>query len=297
MAKAKKNEIILKEENVNNVDLSSIKEELTTYIDKEIKANFNDEVKKVYNKLLRDKSRKVFIRDIIILILLAIIGLLLYTLYDFGYFDKYFNNNNNETVVVNNNIDKENEIIIDEPKGPTLEELKNEYSYLLLNVKINEKSNYAKDFYSGNLTDEVKNYIALYNINFSELVVDEDCNIIEDGIFKTAYNKVFNGEYTKVSFDFNGNKVKYINKLESFITTSVLENTASNIQREIIDIKVDNDNVSITTVEGIVDNGKLYNIVTGSEVKKFKNDSILNYQDNLTKITYTFVNGLLEKIS
>ena len=300
MAKAKKNEIIVKEEKDNTVDLSSIKEELTDYIDKEIKANFNDEVKKVYNKLLRDKSRKIFFRNIIIIVLLAVIGFLVYTLYELNYFDQFFGGGQPVTIVEKDNNNGNNsgeEVVSSEPQGPTLEELKNEYSYLLLNIKINEDSVYAKEFYNKQMSDEIKNYITLYNINFSELVVDEDCNIIESEMLENTYNKLFAGEFNKVSFDFNGNKVKYINKLDSFITSTVLENKASNIQREIIDIKVDGENVDITTVEGIVENGKLYNIANGSEVKKFKNDSIINYKDSLSKMTYSFKNGLLDKIN
>lgn len=299
MAKAKKIETEIKEEKVDNIDLTSVKEELTDCVKKEVKNTFNDEVKKVYNKLLRDKTRKIIFRDIVIVLLLFAIGYLVYSLNKLDYFDKYFVNDDNKVVdkVADKDSDLGNEEKKEEVTGPSLEDLKKEYSYLLLNIRINENSNYVSDFYSGNLSNELKNYLALNIIDTKDLVVDEDCNIIDKDVFQKAYSKIFTGDFSMTSFDFNGNKVKYIGKLESFITSSIIINQSSNIQREIIDIEVNDKDIVITTIEGIVNNNKLYNVITGEEIKEFKNDIITNYKDSLTKVSYKFKDNVLEKIN
>lgn len=295
MARAKKNEIVVKEEK-ENIDLTSIKEELTSYVDKEIKKNFDDEVKKVYNKLLRDKGRKVFVRNIIILVLLCIIGFLVYLLYDVGYFDKYFNKPVDNTPTNNEVVNDEPNNVVEEPIGPTLEDLKKEFGYLLNNVIIDDESVYVGDYYRGNLNNELKNYLVTNLLDYSNLPVDDECNIIDGELFKEYYSKLFEGEYSKNSFDFNGDRVRYINKLESFITSSVLVKRETKIKREIIDIQVSENSIMITTVEGIVSDNKLYNVVSKNEVKKYKNDSLVNYKDDLTTITYTFKENLLDSI-
>ena len=72
-------------------EINNIKEELTDYINIQIKKNFTEEVEKANKRLIREKNKKIFTRNLIIIILLFIIAFLLYLLYDNHYFDKYFN--------------------------------------------------------------------------------------------------------------------------------------------------------------------------------------------------------------
>lgn len=296
MAKAKKNEIVIKEEKEVNdsVDLSSIKDELTLYIDKEIKKSFDDEIKKVYAKTIREKNRKLFFSNILILLLVAIVIFLLYVLYDGGYFDKYFNSDVKPIIT-----DIDDKPIVDkpaEPTGPTLDELKEEFGYLLDNVVISEDSLYIGDYYKGILSNELKNYLATSLLDISDLPVDDDCNIIDGDLFNKSYSKLFDGEYSKNSYDYNDNRIRFINKLNSFITTDVIKNKESNIKREIIDIQVSESYIAITTIEGVVKDGKLYNVVSKDEVKNYKKDSLSNYSNKLNKVTYTFKDNLLDSI-
>ena len=299
MAKAKKNEMVIKEEKVvtPKVDLTEIKNELTNYVNEEIKKGFNEEVKRINNKLVREKNKKIVFRNIIILILLVIIGFLVYLLNSVDYFDKFFVNDSNKTVE-KEDISKQSEIIPEEnEEGPSLDELKNEFSYLLGNIKIDETSIYISDYYNGKLTDELKNYLTLNMLEFNNLVIEDDCNIIEKDLFKEAYAKLFDGELNGIGFDYNGNKVRFLSKLDSFVSSTVLQKIDTNIKREIIDIKIVDEIITITTVEGVINNDRLYNILTKEEVKKYKKDSIINYQDNLNTVIYTFKNNLLENIS
>ena len=65
---------------------------------------------------------------------------------------------------------------------------------------------------------------------------------------------------------------------------------------QIVNIVVNDDTIDITTVEGMVIDGKLYNPLTKEEVEGYNND-LINYKDALVTITYTFKNGKLESLS
>ena len=271
------------------IDVRKLEKNLKKYVDDAI----SDEMDKTSRKFLREKNRKLFYKNIVILVLIAIIGLLVYLLYKEDYFDKYFCDNKCEEIVI-----EKNETVIEENttiKEPTLDELIDKYSYLLDSVIINEKSNYLKDYYDGKLTSELKNYIAFNNLNFKEFEIEEDYNIINESYLKTAYNKIFNGEYECVSFDYDGQKIRYFNRLGSYVTDSILTKNDSNIKREITNIIVKDNKVEIYTIEGIVKDNKLYN-VNNEEIGEFKKNSLNYYKDKLITLEYVFIDNLLDQI-
>lgn len=113
-----------------------------------------------------------------------------------------------------------------------------------------------------------------------------------------AYYLIFDGKNENASFDYNGVKVKYIKALNSYLTDKELVKTKSNIQREIINVEVENNIVKISTVEGLIKDNKLYNILTNNEIKKYnKRDNLKNYQDKLNKVIYTFEDEVLDNIA
>ena len=306
MPKGKKNEIVKVEKNNNEETKEDIKESLRdeihyyldnniknnlkTYVDETIKKELYDRVEKSNKKVIIEKNKKIIWRNIIIVILLLIILFLLYLLYDNNYFAQYF-------VKESNPPQEEKKSDIEEKSEPTLEELKETYQVLLKDIKISENCNYLEDFYSGNLTKELKNYLALNTLDFRKLEVEEDYNIIDENKLKTAYEKLWNDSFDKINFDYNGHKIRYFNKLKSYITDELLEQTGSYITREIIDINVEKNKVSITTVEGIQVDGELKNVLTKEIVEGYEDDSIINYKDYLNTITYTFINKKLESIN
>ena len=82
-----------------------------------------------------------------------------------------------------------------------------------------------------------------------------------------------------------------------FITDSLLEKEESHVKREIIDIEEDNKGVSISTIEGILKDGRLYNVISGESIESYDGESsILNYQSDLTTITYVFKDKKLVEI-
>ena len=129
-----------------------------------------------------------------------------------------------------------------------------------------------------------------------ETFIVDDYSVIDDEVLKEEYSKLFDNEYASDSFAYNNVKVSYIDKLKSYITNNILIKNTSNIVREIVNIEENDNDVIITTVEGLVKNKKLYNILTNAEVKNYKKDNIANYKKSLNIVTYTFNNDKLVSI-
>ena len=278
-----------KVEKKEEIDVTKLKKELTNYVDTQIKRSFNEEVEKANKKLIREKNKKIFAKNIVIVILLCLVVFLVYLLNSVDYFDKFFINEKEQPKIIEKEETKE------EVKVKTLDELKYEYSYLLNNIVISEKSEYIKDYYAGNLTSNLMKYITLNNMDLETFIVD-DYSVIDDEVLKEEYSKLFDNEYASDSFAYNNVKVSYIDKLKSYITNNILIKNTSNIVREIVNIEENDNDVIITTVEGLVKNKKLYNILTNAEVKNYKKDNIANYKKSLNIVTYTFNNDKLVSI-
>ena len=291
----KKNKKTKKEEVQKiEVDLDSIKDELYDYTDEMVRKYYLEEIEKINRVIIRHKNKKILFRNFIITLLLLIIVYLLYLLTTVNYFSSFSNS------VVDSNSQKEEVKAVTEvkekKKEPTLDELKETYSYLLDKIVINEKSSYLKDFYQGNLTKELKNYLALSNIDFKKIDEIDGYNMFSEAILKDAYENNLIGTYNSVTFKYNDNNIRYISKLNSYITDSLLTKTNTNIKREIIDVKVKDNEVNIVTIEGLVKDNKLYNVLSNQEITEYKGDNIINYRDKLNQLTYTFDNKKLSSI-
>ncbi len=289
MAKKKNEEVEKKNiKKKENIDLDSLKKELNYYIDETIKRSINLELEKSYKRTIRDKNIKIIIKNMVITILLLVIVYLVYILNDYDYFDKFFieDNYEKETVKINNKDTTSNND--NEKKEPTLDELKKEYAYLLDNIYINEDSIYVDDYYNGKLTDELKNYLSMNMMDINSLSKEENYNLIENDKFKKCYEKKFIGEYANTSFNYNGNIFRYINKLDAYITDEVVKENKTNIKRIITKIVVSDDNVVITTIEGLVKDNKLYNIINNMEVAKYSEENMLLNTDKLNRVIYSF---------
>ena len=298
MAKTK-NELKVNE----TINLDEIKEELTDYIDGKIKKGFKEEVENINRRVIKDKNRTIFFKNIIIIILILIIGFLGYLLYRNNYFDNILNKNeieekeenNNQEKTINNEVNNKEEKEKEEESKKIKEELKKKYSSLLDNFIISEDSIYLNDYYNGKLSSEIKNYLSLNRLNFNDIDREDDYNLFSEEELKDEFNKLFNDEYLSVSFDYNGNKIRFIDRIKTFITSSLLENKKSNIKKEIISINEEDNMVIINTVEGIIIDNKLYDI-NNNLIEEFNNDGLLKYQDKLNKMSYIFKDGLLYKL-
>ncbi len=299
---AKTKQIELKEEK-KDINTETLKEELKEYIDLEIKKEYQEEINKINNKLIKEKNKKIIFRNIIILLLIAIIGFLLYLLYDNNYFSKILVKDNDikEIKKEEDNTKKEDDIKIDdkekdEIKKPSLTELKDKYGHLIDKYYISDTSKYLDDYYKGNLTSELKSYLTLNNINFNDLEIDDNSNIISEAEFKEIYESLFIDKYEGLNFDYNGNKIRFLSKISSYITEKELQKEKSNIVREIISIEENENKILITCVEGKIIDNKLYNIISGEEITDYSG-KITDYKDKLNNVTYVFANNKLTSFS
>ena len=279
------------------VDLESIKDEVYKYTDELVRKYYLTEIEKVNRTVIREKNKKILFRNFIITLLLLVIVYLLYLLTTVNYFGRFSSEVDNKD---GSNTSKETVSVKDDDKEeehePTFNELKEAYGYLIDDIKINEKSKYIKDYYNGNLTDELKNYFALNSLDFKKLDLVDDYNMFSDALIKDSFDRLFNDEYHSVSFDYNGNNVRYISKLNAYLTDFGLEKTKSNIKREITAVEVDGSTVKIVTIEGLIKDGKLYNVSSDEEIGEYNGDSIVPAVERLNKVTYTFNNKKLESI-
>ncbi len=313
MAKKKKEELLVIDTQDNNIllddkfDKNAIINELKEYVDERVNDVFLDELERANKKLIREKNKKIFWKNVIIILLLLIIGFLLYLLYSNDYFDRFFNKNseieekeqkddkNTEEKKEEDKEDKKDneEEKKEEKKEPTQEELKKEYEHLLDNYYVTDNSIYLSDFYSGKLTKEMMMYMTLNSFDFSSFSKEEDYNIIKESTFKIMFEKLFNEEYISGSFNYDENKVRYVKQMESYMTEAILVREESNIKREIKDIKVDGDEVIITTVEGIVKDNQLRNIISNELISDYIDGSLLKNEDKLNTVVYSFKYGKL----
>jgi hypothetical protein len=209
-----------------------------------------------------------------------------------NYFDKFFIEDNNTKQV---KVTKTKEENTNTEEEPTLDELKEEYSYLLDNIYINENSSYLSDYYNGNLTSELKNYLTLNFLDIDSFPQEDNYQIIDKESFTNEYQKHFNDKYQNKTFNYNGNLIRYINKLDSYLSDDIINKNSTNIIREITDIKVSDDKVLLTTTEALSYDNKLYNIITNEEISDDIND-LLSYTDKLNTVTYTFEDNKLISI-
>ena len=308
MPKEKKETSVKKEkkvkeikDNKEEITLIEIKEELKNYINDQLNNSYIEQISKANKALIKEKNLKILAKNTLITFLLLIIVFLIYLLNNVGYFERFRSNPSKETIILTekdemkkDSTNNQKEEIV--KKEPTLEELMKEYQYLLDKVIISENCQYLEDYYNGNLTNELKNYLALSTLDFTKLTFEDGYNIIEEKELKDAYDKIFSSEYVSLSFDYNNNIVRYINKMSSYLTLEELTKNKSNIVREITAIKVNDDEVSITTLEGIVKDSKLYNVLSLNEINNYQADKLINYEKQLNKITYIFKNEKLINI-
>ena len=269
-------------------NINDYKQDIDKYVRDRVEKEASSSSIKFYKKQIRNKNVFLIIDTIVIILLIVFIGYSAFYLYTNGYFDKA-NNNTKET---SNN----NEQSKSESSKPSTEELINKYSYLIDKVKIDSNCDYINDFYNGNLTTELKEYLAFKLLDDKYVTSDELSTYFDANSLNEAYKRIFNDKLEYKSFKYDGCSFKYIESKDMFISFSK-PFTGINIEREIIDIKEENNNVIIKTVEGYFNDNRLFNIKSNKEVSDYKKEDKLSiYVKKLNTITYTFNNDYLISI-
>lgn len=239
------------EDSKETINVEEIKKELKDYITIEIKNGFNEELEKSNKRLIREKNKKILSKNITIIVLSLIIIFLLYLLYNDNYFNKYFVKENDATETIKKEENSETTKEEEKVKEETLDEKIAKYSYLMDYVFVNENSDYFKDYSSGSINTQIKNYITLNSLKKDKIISEEDYSIISEEDFKNAYENIFNDEYSSKSFNYNETEIKYVSVMKSYISDSVIKVIDKNdgIDRIITNIDVNENKVVITTLE------------------------------------------------
>lgn len=274
------------DEKNNEIEIlkNDLKKDIDNHINEQVNKTIKNELEKNYKKIIKSKNLKIFIKNIIIILLILVIIYLLYLLKEANYFDKYFINSTNKEI--NNEIieEKNNE----KKEENNLEKLKEQYSYLLDKIYLNESSEYIDSFYEGKLTKEIKSYLTVNNLPNSSLTIENNYNIIDNNEFKKIYESLFNDVYEPINFEYNDNYIRYISKLDSYISNDLITNNSTDIVKEIIDIKVSDKEIDITTIEGLNRENKIFNILTKEEICEIS--KITSNKEKLNTIIYKFNN-------
>ena len=280
------------EETKKSINIKDYKDQIDKYTKERVEVETASQSVRLLKKQLHDKKVASAIKSFIILCLLACIGYGIYYLYSDGYFDENKGVKCPATNCVNNNGIKDDTSKTKTEKKPelTLDELKVKYAYLLDTIIFDANSNYTRDYYSGNLTNEIKLYLSYKLLGEDDVISSDDSSYFDASALEASYKKLFGDSINLTSFKYNNASYVYLPGKEIYMTNNK-PNEEKNVTREIIDIAIDDDNnIIITCVEGYVSsNSKLYNILNNKEVHGYKvNDSLVKYKDKLSTIKYVF---------
>ncbi len=258
--------------------------EMLDYLKEQVNIEVSSAVKKAENRLLKHKNVVILKKNIIIILLLLIIFAIIIYLYKDNYFAKYLTNSNAKVNSLNET---------DEIENVDLNEL---YSYLLDNIVISENSKYLQDFYEGKLTDNIKNYLALGLVLESDFENEDEVLLLSEETFLGYYNKLFLENCKIAGFDYNNSNIKYLKSQNIFLIDNLNLDKKSNIKRSILNIVQENDVIKITTVEALVKDEYIYNILNNKKIGKYDNN-LEKYKDKLNILTYTFESEKLISLS
>ena len=278
--------------NNEGFNINDYKSEIDKYIKERVEKEASSESIKYYKRRLGSKTATIIIEFIIILCLLCLSGVECYLLYQEGYFNKY------ETAIKKNEkpVNTETNTETNTEEKNKLNELVNKYSYLVDNIIIDTKCDYLSEYYGGNLTNELKEYLSFQIINKDYITNDESSSYFDSELLRRAYRELFADNLTFTDFKVNGANYKFLNNKEMFISTS-LSTKGHKIIKEITNIEEKDYKVIITTTEGYIKDNKLYNVLSNKEITDYKKDEkISKYSKKLNTVKYTFNNEILESI-
>ena len=107
--------------------------------------------------------------------------------------------------------------------------------------------------------------------NWNSIVTNEDdYSSIDEEVFQNAFNQLFIDGYNKDNFVYNDNKLRFISKFNEYISDTILKKDLL-VERKIIDIKEENNNILIITSEKI--NNHDYKVAYTFENEKLVNIS------------------------
>lgn len=273
--------------------------EITKKVDEQIELKVTKRMKDEEKKIVRGKTGKIIRRDIIIILLLALIGYFGYCLYEVDYFnirtkevetpkekeDKKDNNNENPN---------DNQEPIVDTKPDSAYYIKN-YSYLLDNILIDDEEVYSlfsKATTKENISNELILKIAYKNLDKLYITIDNNMITFHENSLLGSAKKIFGEDITLKHTMFNYNNTKFMYYNNTYI--GLKENdTKTSLLSKIIDAKEEDNKLTFEVIiTKLSDENALIDKDNNVILENYNNEDLKEYKDQLQtfKITYENIN-------
>lgn len=270
----------------------SIVEDISKKIDDQIELNVTRRMKEEEKRILRGKNGKIIRRDILILILIAIISYFSYCLYKVDYFHirTIKETTQTEEKTPENSTNNEEEV----KEEPIKIDYIKEYSYLVDNIQIEDDdifSLYNKKLTKHSISNELKLKIAYKNISEERLIKDENNNTItynKEDLLESA-KKIFGEDVTLNNEAFTYNNTRFIFFNDAYIGFNE-DLKKTNFVYKIVDAKEEENKLIFDVlVAKISENNELLNNKNKIVIEDYQEDDLEEYKDKLStfKISFT----------
>ncbi|MCX4254370.1 MAG: hypothetical protein OSJ63_03760 [Bacilli bacterium] len=298
-----------KKEIENKIDINSIKEELNKHlkeqkeeitkelnskIENQIEFNITKRLKDEEKRIMRGKTGKIIRRDIIIIILLAIVGYFGYCLYDVDYFNirtKIVETPKEPSNDKQNDEDNNNEPVVD-IKPDSSYYIEN-FGYLVNRLNIVDESIFS--LYQENVALEDLNNELILKIAYKNLpknTINIDNNMItfsSENIQETAKN-IFGEEIIIQDEMFSYNNIKFMYYNETYIGLKE-EETKVGFLSKIIDAQEKNNALTFEIIVAkLSPENKLLNNLDQVIIEDYQNEDLASIKEKLNIYSITFEN-------
>lgn len=272
--------------------LESKKEELLkdmiSTMNDHIEINVGKRMKELEKRYVKGKNAKIFRRDMLIILLVAIIGYFGYCLYDVDYFHIRMMPNSDT-------VDKkeENKPVEDkkEDKYDASYYIEN-YGYLVDNMQIEDNSIF--DLYQDTLTrdsisNELKLKISYRNLKEEEKEITDSMITVSPMILLNSYQNIFGKQaiFTNEMFTYNHTRFMYY---QNIYIGYIEEEEPSDFLYKISNAYLEKEKLIFEVVVAKKEENNLINFKTSEiVVKDYQNDDILIWQGDLEKYQFTFI--------
>lgn len=298
-----------KKEIENKIDINSIKEELNKHlkeqkeeiikelnskIENQIEFNITKRLKDEEKRIMRGKTGKIIRRDIIIIILLAIVGYFGYCLYDVDYFNirtKIVETPKEPSNDKQNDEDNNNEPVVD-IKPDSSYYIEN-FGYLVNRLNIVDESIFS--LYQENVALEDLNNELILKIAYKNLpknTINIDNNMItfsSENIQETAKN-IFGEDIIIQDEMFSYNNIKFMYYNETYIGLKE-EETKVGFLSKIIDAQEKNNALTFEIIVAkLSPENKLLNNLDQVIIEDYQNEDLASIKEKLNIYSITFEN-------
>lgn len=294
MAKKKEEKVV---DNTPKIDTKKIVDEIRTELSDEkdkiiteiqekvseqVEVSVERRMKEEEKKFVKGKNAKIIRRDLVIILLVALVGYLSYCLYDVDYFNLFNRKENSKDEVKEPVVEKEvydNAYYIEK------------YGYLVKNMQINDTEIfdlYNTTYTKENISNNLKLKIAYYNMPKDTKTVNNNLTTFNQDSLLTSAKKIFGNDTTIQNETFEYNNTRFLFYNELFLGEEK-EESKVNFLYNIYEAKEENNVVTISVIVAKVnEENKLLKLNDEVILENYNNEDLTNYKDNLDKYTYTF---------